>query len=171
MQQQKIQHTWRDKANEETRYIFSEFSKGMWSTSKEKQASLNNKIEKGLVSSSAVKSTSCSCRELHLGSLHSHNSSWLSELLLLGLLMPSSVVLKHCMPVVHIDTHRQNINVHKVKISNFFFFYKKRKTQRQLHRANMTLVVFGNKTNCPLKALCSIPISALIVPAHTKDKY
>lgn len=127
MQQQKIQHTWRDKANEETRYIISEFSKGMWSTSKEKQASLNNKIEKGLVSSSAVKSTSCSCRELHLGSLHSHNSSWLSELLLLGLLMPSSVVLKHCMPVVHIDTHRQNINVHKVKISKFFFFTKRGK--------------------------------------------
>lgn len=34
--------------------------------------------------------------------------------------MPSSVLLKHCMPVVHIDTHRQNIHVHKVKISKCF---------------------------------------------------
>lgn len=103
------------------------------------------------MSSSAVKSTCCYCRGLHLDSPHSHSSSRLSELPFLGLLMPSSVVLMHCMPVVHIDTHRQNIHVHKVKISKCFF--QKRKTQKQLPRANMTLLFIWKQNKLPTEGI------------------
>ena len=69
----------------------------------------NKQTCRGWRDGSAVKSTSCSSRRPGFNSQHLHGSSHLSIKSVPGGLTPS-----------HRHTHRQNTNVHKIKINIFF---------------------------------------------------